>query len=66
MTQGYRLGEFPCNSRANTNEFNAGHERTFTKSTKAFCPKCQVQVSETDTACWRCSEALTPETLDRL
>lgn len=61
------LGDFPCKIRANTNEFNQGHERTFNGAyKKTFCPYCKVSVSEGDTSCWQCKEELTPDMLDRL
>jgi predicted amidophosphoribosyltransferase len=66
MTQGYKLGEFPCNQRANTDTYRGGHERSFGKKTKTYCPNCQVPVTETDSTCWRCKKGLDPQTLDRL
>lgn len=66
MTQGYSLGDFPCNQRANTDQYRLGHERSFGKKTKTYCPKCKSPVSETDGKCWVCSKELTPETIDRI
>lgn len=66
MTQSYKMGEFPCNQRANTGEYRSGHERSFGKKTKTFCPHCKCSVSEQDPTCWKCKKALTPETMDRL
>ena len=66
MDQGYKLGEFPCSQRANTNEYRDGHERSFGKKTKTYCPTCKSPVNEVDASCWACKKALTPETIERI
>ena len=60
------LGDCPCKTRANTEEFRQGHERTFSSRGKAYCPSCSTSVSLEDKKCWRCQEELTPEKLDRV
>ncbi len=61
------LDEFPCKTRANTNEFNSRYTDTFpTGRKKTFCPFCDVAVSGEDKECWRCKEDLTDVTLKML
>ena len=59
------LGDFPCKTRANTEEFRQGFERTFSNRGKAYCPACSTSVSKGDKECWRCKEPLTPSKLKR-
>ncbi len=67
MGQGYRLGDFPCKTRANTQKFNNRYNQTFpTGMKKAFCPYCNCSVNEQDPTCWKCKKVLSPETLDHL
>ena len=60
------LGDFPCKTRANTNEFNQGYGRTFSHRGKTYCASCQTSVNEGDKKCWQCKEELTPSKLERL
>jgi len=57
---------FPCKTRANTNEFNQGHERTFSKRIRGFCPHCKVQVRAEDGTCWKCKKAVNADNIVRL
>ena len=59
-------GMFPCKTRANTAEFNQGHERTFSKSTRGFCPHCKVQVRTGDVSCWQCKEKINEKNIVRM